>query len=96
MFDPSKLGDLGIGVVALFLFYLIFRLLMSSHKAALELQVKQQDATNAVVQDNTKAINKLSNTLEKSNVLEEDFRKRVLEVAEDTRDMVQEIHNKVV
>lgn len=102
-FDVAAMKDLGIGVIALFFLYMIIRTQMTNHKASLELQVQQQDATNKVVQDNTKVINKLANTLEKGNLLEEDFRRRLLEETNesktlllDIQDKVDDIHEKVV
>lgn len=84
MFDPSKLGDLGIGVVAIFLLYLIIRS-----------QISQQVATNKVVQDNTKAITRLVNTLERNSLMEEGFRKDIMEQVQDTNVTVKDIQEKV-
>ena len=102
-FDIASMKDLGMGVIALFFLYMIIRSQMSTHKESMVLQVQQQEATNKVVQDNTKVINKLANTLEKGNLLEEDFRRRLLEETNESKtlllgiqDKVDDIHEKVV
>lgn len=94
--DFAKLSELGIAMVALLLFFIIIKEILRSSREAAKAQVVQQNATNQVVQDNTKAINKLSNTLEKNSLQEENYRKSLLDKVDDIQDKVSDIHDKVV
>jgi len=82
--ELAKAGIAGVSIVALVLLYLVvrmgFNLLQSSNK---------------VVQANTEAINQLNSTLERSSILEEQFREDILEISKGTNKTVNEIKSKV-
>lgn len=80
-----KLGELGVGVVGLLILLVVIRELL-----------KYMANTNKVVQENTKAINKLASTLDKNSLQEEHFRRELLDTVSDTNEKVSEIHSKVV
>ena len=84
-FDVAKLSELGIGAVGIFLLYLIVREL-----------IRHMSGSNKVVQENTKAINKLANTLDKNSLQEEHFRRELVDTLNDVQDKVTDIHTKVV
>lgn len=83
--DVTKLSELGIGAVGIFLLYLIIREL-----------IKYMSTSNKVVQENTKAINKLVATLDKNSLQEEHFRRELIEKMNDVHGKVSDIHAKVV
>lgn len=79
--ELTSLGEYGLGVVAIIGIYLIVKMFLST--------------SNKVVADNTKAINRLASTLEKTSLMEEQFRKDVLDLSRDTNTKVTVIHEKV-
>ena len=83
--DVTKVSELGIGAVGIFLLYLIIREL-----------IKYMSTSNKVVQENTKAINKLVATLDKNSLQEEHFRRELIEKMNDVHGKVSDIHAKVV
>lgn len=87
-FDVAVMKDLGIGIIALFFLYMIIRSQMTT-------QVTQQNATNKVLQENSKSINKLANALEKGNLLDEEFRRSMIDSQKESRDMILDIQGKV-
>lgn len=87
--DFAKLGEYGVGLGAIVVLYYTIKLILDSFKTT-------QKATNAVIQSNTKAINSLTITLEKSNIIEEQFRSVMRDDVRDVKGMVREIHEKVV
>lgn len=84
-FDVTKVGELGVGVLGLLLLFIIVREL-----------IKYMSVSNKVVQENTKAINKLVATLDKNSLQEEHFRRELIEKMNDVHGKVSDIHAKVV
>ena len=85
--DLTKLasyGIAGVAIAALGITFLIVKLMMT-----------HMQATNAVVQANTKAINGLTKTLDRSSILEEQFREEIMELSKGTHRTVNDIHTKV-
>ena len=78
----AGIGEYGVGIAALIILFLIVKMIV--------------DILTKVLQENTKAINKLSGTLEKSNSRDELFHSEMLKIVNATHVKVSDIHKKVV
>lgn len=88
----SKLGDYGIGIVALVIVYLLVRLFIEMWKMSIESQNKSTDAINR----NTSGFTQLSNVLATQSERDRLFQVEALELLKETNKQTKQTHKKVI
>ena len=85
MFDWAKIGELGIGVVALIVLYKVITLFV-------DMWSKSTDAINR----NTEGFQQLSNTLARSHEREVEFQKEAIRMLKENSDLHAETHRNLI
>jgi len=97
--DFFQLAEYGLGTVSIIGMAFIVKLFLDNNRTSNRLV----EHSIKVVSDNTKAINRLATTLERRDIIDEQFRTNLLELSKETNQgvaevkiMVTDIHRKVV
>jgi len=89
--DWAKLGELGIGVVALVVFFFMFKLVMGQWSKSTEAQLTSAQA----LERNTQAYEKLSAVFEKSYERELEFQREALGIMKENSVLLKDTNDRV-
>lgn len=97
--DGNMLRELGIGIVAIIIMYLIVKMVLAQWSKSTDAQIetnKTQSETAQALEKNAKSYEKLAAVFEKSHDREIEFQREVISSLKDTNSKVNDIHKKIV